>query len=120
MKVNPINNFQIQNQIQNNKTNNEMESFKDKLNAVRQSQDETKLQKVCQDFESIFVNMLMKNMRSTVSEGGFIEKSHAREMFEGMLDEEISKEISKGQGIGLAKMMQEQLSKNINTDPEKE
>jgi flagellar protein FlgJ len=39
-------------------------------------------------------------------------------MFEGMLDQEISKEVAKGRGIGLAKLMYEQLSKTIETNNE--
>ncbi|WP_432662607.1 rod-binding protein [Wukongibacter baidiensis] len=91
------------------------DDFKDILESAKASNDDERLEATCKQFESIFLSMLMKNMRKTVVDGGLIEKSHAREMFEGMLDEEIAKESSKEHGIGLAKLMYEQLSKGMDS-----
>lgn len=79
-------------------------------------QDAQKLMQACKDLESVFVNMMFKNMRATVPSDGFIEKSFGRETFEGMLDEEIAKTIGKGQGVGLAQQMYKQLSRNIKIE----
>lgn len=117
MKISNINTNPI-NQIDLKNTNQQTNNFKRILENAKESQDEKSLQSTCKQFESIFVNILMQNMRRTVSEGGLIEKSQAREMFEGMLDEEIAKEVSKEQGVGLAKTMYEQLSKNFNNQEE--
>lgn len=92
------------------------DDFKNILESAKASRDDERLQATCKQFESVFVNMLMKSMRKTIADGGLIEKSHAREMFESMLDEELSKEVSKEQGIGLAKMMYQQLSKNLESE----
>ncbi len=81
------------------------DDFKKKLEAAAEAKDETKIKEVCKQFESIFVNMLFKEMRKTVQEGGLTEKSNARETFEGMLDEEMAKKITEAGGIGLADMM---------------
>ncbi|RKD21959.1 flagellar protein FlgJ [Caminicella sporogenes DSM 14501] len=118
MKINDIN---LQSKIYQSKikaSKQNTQQFKEMLEKAKQNNDTEALKSACKQFEAIFVNMLLKNMRKTVVEGGFIKKSHAREIFEGMLDEEIAKEVSKGQGIGLAKIMYEQLSKNINFDKE--
>lgn len=113
MKIN--NNILINNinQAKTKSNQNDPEAFKQILEAAQNSNDREKLQSACKNFEQIFTNILLKNMRRTVVDGGLVEKSHARETFEGMLDEEIAKEVSKGQGIGLSKLMYEQLSKNI-------
>lgn len=75
--------------------------------------DDKRLKEVCQDFESIFLYMMMKEMRKNVPNDGIIEKSQASLMFEDMYMEEMSKEISKSDnGIGLADMMYEQLKNN--------
>ncbi|AOT70057.1 rod-binding protein [Geosporobacter ferrireducens] len=89
------------------------EEFKNLLEQAQKNQDEKKLMDACRQFESVFVNMLLKNMRNAIPEGGFIERSYPREIFEGMFDEKIADEIAKGQGIGLAKQMYGQLSKTM-------
>lgn len=102
---------EISNKIQN-KTNTDFEKILD--NAMK-SQDQEKLKKACEDFEAIFVNMLLKSMKNTVDEGGLTKKSHAREMFEGMLNEEMASSIAKGRGIGIAEI----LYNSLNNDNEK-
>jgi len=111
-----ITNLNLQNNLykaQTQTTEQKTEEFEKILEEAKNSGDNEKLISTCKQFESIFVNMLMKNMRKTVIDGGLTPKSPAREMFEGMLDEEIAKEVSKEQGIGLAELMYKQLSKNL-------
>lgn len=72
--------------------------------------EKEKLQKACQEFEAIFLNMMLKQMRGSVMEGDLTEKSHAREIFEEMHDEEMSKAMSEGKGIGLAQQLYQQLT----------
>ena len=74
-------------------------------------EDPEKLMEVCKDFESIFLNMMLKQMRRTIPESDLVEKSFAREMYESMQDEELAKEMSRGQGIGLAQELYKQLSR---------
>lgn len=82
-----------------------------KLKNTKTSEDPANLMEVCKEFESIFLNMMMKQMRKTVADGGLIEKSFARDMYESMQDEEVSKEMAKGRGIGLAQELYKQLSR---------
>ncbi len=100
-------------QINTKNSSSQTTTFKKILQAAQETNDAKSLKAACANFEEVFTNILLKNMRRTVIEGGLLEKSHAREMFEGMLDEKLAKEISKGQGIGLSKIMYEQLSKNM-------
>jgi|GEM_PF-433644 len=68
------------------------------------------LKKLAGDFESIFAHQLLKSMRATVPESGFFD-SHAMDMFNDMMDEEMSKQISKSNGgIGLADSIFRELS----------
>ena len=80
----------------------------------RPTDDPKKLMEACRQFEAVFINMMLKEMRSTVPDGGLTEKSQGREIFESMYDEKLSEEMSKGQGIGLAKQMYRQLSRTYN------
>lgn len=80
-----------------------------KINNLDKSQDDKKLMEACQEFESIFLYMMMKEMRKTVPEDGIVEKSQGTIMFEEMHLEEMANEISKGDnGMGLAKQLYNQ------------
>lgn len=87
-----------------------------KIEGAADSKKDKELMDVCRDFESIFIHMMLKEMRKTIPDGGFVEKSTANKIFEDMFDEEISKEVSKnGEGIGLAKVLYNQFKRqNIN------
>lgn len=112
MKINDVSN--LNNLISKNKDNTmdkTLTDFQELLENVKESKDEVELKKVSQDFEGIFVNMMFQNMRKSVGKDGILEKSYERELFESMLDEELSKKIASGEGIGIAKMLERQLSK---------
>lgn|SRR5699024_2026833 len=86
--------------------------LKDKVEMAKNNDEDEKLMEVCKDFESIFVYMVMKEMKNTVPDGELTEKSTGREIFEEMYIEELSKEIvEKDEGFGIARMMYEQYKK---------
>lgn len=89
----------------------------DKTANIKQSEDPKKILEVCREFESIFINMMLKQAKGSGQVGGFMEKSYAREIFEEMQDEELSKQMSKGQGIGLAQELYKQLTRNRVVTP---
>lgn len=84
--------------------------FENLLNSAMNQEDDEGLREACQEFESYFLQQVYKSMRSTVPQGTLTEKSHGREMFEDMLDEEYAKEASVGKGTGIAQMLYKQLS----------
>lgn len=75
--------------------------------------EDKKLLEVCQEFESIFVNMMLKAMRESVNdEDSLIPKSAGTEMFESMRDEELAKQMTMGKtnsGFGLADTLYSQM-----------
>ena len=76
------------------------------------SNSEKSIEKVSRDFESIFLHKLLSSMRKTVPKSGLLD-SFATDMYRSMMDEEISKEMSKNKGMGLGEMIYNDLS-NIN------
>lgn len=86
-------------------------SFEEALKKAAESGDDTKLKEACQEFESVFLNMMLSTMRKTIPEGGLVEKSQGTKTFESMLDEEYAKSLSKAGGIGLADVLAKQLKK---------
>lgn len=61
------------------------------------------LQEVAQQFESIFINMMLKNMRSTneaIGDGLF--SSTQTKQYQEMMDSQMAQSMAKSGGIGLA------------------
>jgi len=104
-----------QTSVSQEKEAGEVDSFKDKLEQAANDKDLTKLKEASQEFEAYFINTLFKEMRKTIQDGGLVEKSQARTTFEGMLDEEMSKSISKTGGLGLADMIYNNMLKVYST-----
>jgi len=88
----------------------EINQIQDKLNSAKEKQDDEGLLKACKEFEAIFMDIVIKEMQSTITDGGLTEKSYARDVYEDMLNEELSKETTKSEdGIGLAKVLYESM-----------
>lgn len=96
-------------QININSSNSKYNSSKVAFSNSNESNKE--LKKVCHDFESIFINYMMQSMRKTIPKSGFLGDSLGIDMAESMYFEVLSQELSKEQGIGLANMLYDQLSK---------
>lgn len=78
------------------------------------SKKDKELLDACKSFESIFVNMMFKEMNKTVCESGLTEKSSGRKMFEEMYTEKLADDITQnGQGIGLAQVMFENMKRSM-------
>ena len=68
------------------------------------------LKKATQNFEAIFVNMLIKSMWKTIPESGLLEKNSATNIYEGIIQSALSEEISRSGGLGMAEMLYQQIS----------
>ncbi|MBU5310732.1 rod-binding protein [Tissierella carlieri] len=81
-----------------------------KIENLKHTEDDKKLMDVCREFESIFIYMMLKEMKKTVpDDNGLIEKSQGTRIFEEMHLEELSKEMTKGDNsVGIAKMLYNQ------------
>jgi len=65
-----------------------------------------KIYEACQEFESIFISYMLKNMRKTIPN---VEENFSRDIYTSMMDEEIAKSVAKRSGIGLADVIYHQL-----------
>lgn len=102
-----LSSYNINNIIDNYK-DKDLSAVQEKINNVNKDDDE-KLMEVCKEFESIFLYMMLKEMKKTVPDDGLIEKSQATKIFEDMYFEELSKEMAKGNNsLGIAKMIYNQ------------
>lgn len=85
-------------------------------NQTNQKED-PKLLEACQQFESIFINQLLSQMRSTVPSNGLLDDGNSgqdsgQDVYKSMLDQEYSKQMAEAGGIGLAKMLYDQMKLN--------
>lgn len=97
------------------KLNQQSKEFKIMLNdAIAHKQDkpiDKKLMDVCIEMESLFVYQMLKEMRKTIhKENDILHGGMAQEIFEDMLYNEYSLQISKTANFGLAKTLYDQLS----------
>jgi flagellar protein FlgJ len=81
-----------------------------KLDA-RQSSPEA-LRQAAQQFEAVFMNMLMKSMREATPQDGMFDSEQTR-MYTSMLDQQLTQRMA-SRGIGLAEVMVRQLSTALN------
>lgn len=70
--------------------------------------DPEAIRQVAKQFESLFVNMMLKSMRDTLPENELFG-SNAERMYQDMYDKQLSMQISNGKGIGLANAIERQL-----------
>ncbi len=81
--------------------------------AREQSSDSVK--QVAKQFESLFVQMMLKSMRDAVPEGGLFN-SNQEKLYRDMFDKQLSMNIASGQGVGLAAVIERQLSRSDSVD----
>jgi flagellar protein FlgJ len=85
----------------------------------REGTDPAAAKKVAREFESMFVAMMLKSMRETVGKEKLTGGGHGEETFRSLLDQEYAASATKGGGIGLAKMIEKELSRNAASPKEK-
>ncbi|MGH8809196.1 MAG: rod-binding protein, partial [Noviherbaspirillum sp.] len=79
--------------------------------SARQNSPEA-LKAAAQQFEALFMNMIMKSMREATPQEGLFDNDQSR-MYTSMLDQQLSQNLA-GRGVGLADMLVRQLSANRN------
>lgn len=65
--------------------------------------------KVSQDFEALFVGMMMKSMRATVGKDKLTGGGHGDEVYQSMLDQEYAAASVKRGGLGIAKIIEKDI-----------
>ena len=74
------------------------------------SEDEDGLKKACNEFEAVFINMLLKELRKSVPKDGLIPRSFSTETYEEMFDRQTASSITEENSLGIGDMLYRQLS----------
>jgi len=80
----------------------------DKLRLQAKQSPDKALKGAAQQFEQVFLNMMLKSMREATPQEGMFDSEQTK-MFTGMLDQQLSQSMSAGHGVGLAAVMVRQL-----------
>lgn len=76
------------------------------------------LRKAAQEFESVFMSEVLKGMRGSIHKEDMFHGGPGEDLFEGMLDDEVSKRIA-GQGrLGIGEMLYRDLSLRFHVGKE--
>jgi len=75
--------------------------------------DRKKIRELSQQFESVFMEIVLKSMRSTINKSDFIDGGNAEDIYKGMLDSEYAKVMSSEGASGLANDIERQLLENM-------
>jgi flagellar protein FlgJ len=86
------------------------------LNTLSKQNPQQALQGAAQQFEAMFIGMLMKSMRDATPQDGMFDSDQTR-LYQSMLDQQMAQAMAK-RGIGLGAMMVKQLSKAAEQNPE--
>jgi peptidoglycan hydrolase FlgJ len=65
--------------------------------------------KVAQDFEGLFIGMMVKSMHDTVGKDKLTGGGHGEEVYRSMLDQEYVAQAVKRGGFGLAKIIEKDI-----------
>ena len=75
--------------------------------------ESAELREVCEEFEALFVKMMLDSMRNTLDDDTLIPKNSGEKLFEDKLYDEYAKGISRTANLGIADMMYDQLAAGI-------
>ena len=91
---------------------NKINPYNTSQNALQSTpqQEKRALEKAASEFESLFIYHMLKTMRKSVSKGSLFGNSKGEEIYKSMLDEELSKVMAQGRGMGLRDMVVRDLS----------
>lgn len=77
----------------------------------RDKTDPQRLKETAQQFEAIFIQQMFKEMRRNIPNEGLIPRGNADDIYAQLLDFEAAKITAQQGGIGLTKLIMQQLSK---------
>lgn len=84
------------------------------LRAQLRKDPEGGLQAAAQQFEAMFLQMVLKSMRDATPQDGLLD-SDASRFYTSMLDQQLAQNMSSGKGLGLARLIEQQLGRNQGT-----
>ncbi len=67
------------------------------------------IKKLSEEFEAMFLNLVLKSMRDTVPKNKLVDGGNAEDIYRSMLDSEYAKQLSHQRGAGIADAVERQM-----------
>ncbi len=80
------------------------------------SSSQKELKDTAEQFESLFIQQLLTQMRKTVPDSDLFGDRKAEKLFESMLDEQLSIAMARAGGIGLSDIIYRQMVLHVPSD----
>ena len=68
-----------------------------------------KLYEACQDFEAIFIKIMLNSMKKTIHKAGLQDGGMAEDIFSDMLYDKYAESMSRTAGLGISNMIYRQI-----------
>jgi Rod binding domain-containing protein len=79
----------------------------------------TRITKVTQDFEAVFIGMMLKQMRKSMAgDNALFGKSSEAKVYQDMMDDTLASTMSKTGTFGLATAMRKSIERGLPPDPD--
>jgi peptidoglycan hydrolase FlgJ len=83
------------------------------LRSLFQKDPQQGLKAAAQQFETLFLQMVMKSMRDATPQDGMLDSEQSR-FYTGLLDQQMAQNLTTtGKGLGFAKLIEQQLGRNM-------
>ncbi len=87
----------------------------DKLRLQAKQDPDAALKAVAQQFEGIFINMILKSMREATPKDGMFDSEQGN-LYTQLFDQQLAQKLSTGKGLGVADMLVKQLTPKISPE----
>jgi len=67
------------------------------------------LRRACAEFESIFINYMLRSAREALPEDGLFDNTHESRIYKSMMDEQMARAVTRGRGVGLGELLYNEL-----------
>ncbi len=78
------------------------------------SQNSAEIKKAVINFEALFVNQMLQEMRKTIEKSGLLPAAPGEDIYESLFDAELSKLMASNGSIGLENILMKQLTNEFN------
>ena len=82
-----------------------------KLRLQAKQDPDAALKAVAQQFEGIFMNMMLKSMREATPKDGMLDSEQGN-LYTQLFDQQLAQKLSAGKGLGVADMLIKQLTRS--------
>jgi len=87
----------------------DVETLSHSIETQKKSGEHSKIKELANEFEALFLDIMVRTMRQSVQKSGFIDGGNAEEIYRSMLDTEYSKNMAAQRTSGIADAIEKQL-----------